>query len=149
MFRGSSYHTIDTKGRIIIPARFRELVTENGGDGLVLSRIDGMLVAYPYDIWSGVERKILDRKEKTEALRRFKRYFIGSAQDCPLDRQGRILVPPSLRQYAHLDKDIVMVGVLDHFEVWSRERWDYENQRFEEEDMNNEEVRNEIASIGL
>lgn len=149
MFRGSSFHTIDTKGRIIIPARFRELLVENGGEGLILSKIDGMLVAYPYDIWTEIEKKILSRPDKTDALRRLKRFFIGAASDCPLDKQGRILAPPALRQYASLEKEIVMVGVLDHFEIWSREKWDFENRKFEEEDMNNEEVRNEIASIGL
>jgi len=149
MFRGSSFHTIDTKGRIIIPSRFRELIIENGGEGLILSKIDGMLVAYPYDIWSEIEKKILTRTDKTDALRRLKRFFIGSASDCPIDKQGRVLVPPSLRQYSGLGKDIVLVGVLDHFEIWSRENWDVESRKFEEEDMNNEEVRNEIASIGL
>jgi MraZ protein len=149
MFRGSSYHTIDAKGRIIIPARFRELVSGNGGEGLMLSSMDGGLVAYPYEKWAEVEDKILRLAEKSAAMRRFRRVFIGGSSDCPLDKNGRILVPPSLRQYAVLEKDIVLVGVLDHFEIWARSKWDAENRRLEEEDMQNEEVLNEIAKLGL
>ncbi len=149
MFRGSSFHTIDSKGRIIIPSRFRELVRENGGEGLILSGMDNGLVAYPYTTWAEVERKILMMAEKSRAMRRFRRVFIGGSSDCPLDRQGRILVPQSLRQYANLNKDIVMVGVLDHFEIWSRDNWDEENRKLEEEDMQDTEVSNEIAKLGL
>jgi MraZ protein len=149
MFRGSSYHTIDNKGRIIIPARFRDLVSRNGGDGLMLSSMDGCLVAYPYEKWTEVENKILRLAEKSTAMRRFRRVFIGGSSDCPLDKNGRILVPPSLREYGSLEKDIVLVGVLDHFEIWARDRWDAENRRLDDEDMQNEEVLNEIAKLGL
>jgi MraZ protein len=74
--------------------------------------------------------------------------FIGGAFECVCDKQERILVPPSLRQYAGLEKEIVLVGVLDHFEIWSRENWDKENTHMEE-DMSKEVVRNEIAKLGL
>jgi MraZ protein len=149
MFRGSSYHTIDNKGRIIIPARFKDVVSGNGGEGLMLSRMDGALVAYPYEKWAEVEDKILRLAEKSTAMRRFRRVFIGGSSDCPLDKNGRILVPPSLREYGNLEKDIVLAGVLDHFEIWARDRWDAENRRLEEEDLQNEEVLNEIAKLGL
>ncbi len=149
MFRGSSYHTIDSKGRIIIPARFRDLVSGADGEGLMLSKMDGSLVAYPYDKWNEIEDRILRLAEKSAAMRRFRRVFIGGSSDCPLDKNGRILVPPSLREYGNLEKDIVLVGVLDHFEIWARDKWDAENRRLEEEDLQNEEVLNEIAKLGL
>ena len=148
MFRGSSFHTLDAKGRIIIPARFRDVIRADGSDGVMVSQMDSCLVGYPFDEWRKVEVKILAMSEKSEYMRRFRRIFIGGAFDCNCDKQDRILVPPSLRQYAGLDKDIVLVGVLNHFEIWSRDRWDNEHTSLEE-DMKNVEVRNEIAGLGL
>jgi len=148
MFRGSSFHTIDAKGRIIIPARFRDVIKSDGKDGAMISRMDRCLVAYPFNEWQNLESKILSMAEKSENMRRFRRVFIGGAFDCLCDKQDRILVPPSLRQYAGLDKEIVLVGVLDHFEIWSRDSWDHENMNLDE-DMKKEEVRNEIAKLGI
>ncbi|MDJ0855919.1 MAG: division/cell wall cluster transcriptional repressor MraZ, partial [Desulfobacterales bacterium] len=83
-----------------------------------------------------------------DSMRRFRRVFIGGAFDCACDKQERILIPPLLRDYAGLQKDVVLVGVLDHFEIWSREKWEQENLNLEE-DLKQEEVRNDIASLGL
>ncbi len=148
MFRGSSFHTIDAKGRIIIPSRFRDVVKAGGAGGIMVSRMDNGLFAYTYEEWGKIENRILSMAEKSESMRRFRRVFIGGAFDCSLDKQGRALVPPALRQYAELEKEVVLVGVLEHFEIWSRENWDKENQLLEE-DMKKEEVRNEIAKLGL
>ncbi|MBI9084810.1 MAG: division/cell wall cluster transcriptional repressor MraZ [Desulfobacterales bacterium] len=148
MFRGSSFHTIDAKGRIIIPTRFRDVIKAGGGDGVMVSRMDQCLVAYTLEEWRKIEARILDLAEKNDSMRRFRRVFVGGAFECLCDRQERTLIPPTLRQYAELDKEIVMVGVLDHFEIWSRDRWDQENQHMEE-DMKQEDVRNEIAKLGL
>lgn len=148
LFRGSSFHTIDPKGRIIIPSRFRDVVGTEEKGGIMISRLDKSLSGYTYDQWEIIEQKILSMAEKSENIRRFRRVFIGGAFDCTWDRQGRILIPPSLRQYAELEKEIVLVGVLDHFEIWSRENWEQENLAMEE-DMKKEDVRNEIAKLGL
>jgi MraZ protein len=148
MFRGSSNHTIDAKGRIIIPARFRDLIKGEGADGVMLSRLDGALVAYPFEAWRAIEERILALAEKGENMRRFRRVFIGGAFACECDRQERILVPPSLREYAQLEREIVLAGVLDHFEIWSRDNWERENQTMER-DLQQESVRNEIARLGL
>jgi MraZ protein len=148
MFRGSSFHTIDSKGRIIIPARFRDVIKAQGSNGVMVSRMDGALVAYPYDEWRKIETRILSLAEKSESMRRFRRVFIGGAFECSCDKQDRILIPQNLRQYAEIDEDIVLVGVLDHFEVWSRKSWDRENIHLEK-DMKKEDVRNEIAKLGL
>jgi len=148
MFRGSSFHTIDAKGRMIIPARFRDVIKAGGGDGVMLSRMDLSLFAYTFEEWKKIEGKILSLAEKSEAMRRFRRVFVGGAFECNCDKQGRILVPPTLRHYAGVKKEIVLVGVLDHFEIWSRENWEAENLRMEE-DMMGEGVRNEIAKLGL
>ncbi len=148
MFRGTSFHTIDAKGRIIIPSRFREVVQESGEEHLMISRMDKSLFAYTFAEWGKIESKIMSLAEKSENMRRFRRVFVGGAFDCACDKQDRVLIPPILRQYAEIEKDIVLVGVLDHFEIWSREHWDDENATMET-DMKKEEVRNEIAKLGL
>jgi len=148
MFRGSSFHTIDEKGRIIVPARFRDMIHASGSDSLMVSGMDLGLVAYTLPEWHTIETRILSLVEKSESMRRFRRVFIGGAYECLCDKQERILIPPSLRQYASLDKEIVVVGVLDHFEIWSRGAWDEEHLRMEA-DMKKEDVRNEIARLGL
>ncbi len=148
MFRGSSFHTIDSKGRIIVPARFREIIKADDNNGVMISRMDSGLVAYTHTEWRKIETRILSLAEKSDNMRRFRRVFIGGAFECPCDKQGRILIPPMLRQYAELSREIVLVGVLDHFEIWSREKWEKENLHMEK-DMKKEEVRNEIAKLGL
>ena len=148
MFRGSSFHTIDSKGRIIIPSRFRDVIKADGSYGVMLSRMDGALIAYTYDEWRKIENRILSLAEKSESMRRFRRVFIGGSFECPCDKQDRILIPQNLREYAGFEKDIVLVGVLDHFEIWSRDNWNQENMHLEK-DMKKEDVRNEIAKLGL
>ncbi len=148
MFRGSSFHTIDDKGRIIIPTRFRDLIKESNLNGVMVSRMDRCLVCYTIDEWIKIENKILSLAQKSESMRRFRRVFIGGASECACDKQERILIPPMLRQYARLEKEIVIVGVLDHFEIWSKENWELENVAHEK-DLEDEDVRNEIAGLGL
>ena len=106
------------------------------------------LFGYTYTEWEKIEDRILSLAEKSESMRRFRRLFIGGAFDCVIDKQDRVLIPPTLRQYAGLDKEIVLVGVLDHFEIWSRTSWDSENENLVS-DLKDEEVRNEIAKLGL
>lgn len=148
MFRGSSNHTIDPKGRIIIPARFREPLRQNGGDNVVVSKLDGCLVAYPQDEWSNIEARILALAEKSDAMRRFRRVFIGGAFDLSCDKQGRVLIPPTLRAYAGLEKEILLVGVINHFEIWAKDRFEQETLELEA-DMKAEGLRNEVARLGL
>jgi MraZ protein len=148
MFRGSSYHTIDAKGRVIIPARFRDVIRADGAEGLMISRMDHCLVGFTFNEWRNIESKILAMAEKNDNMRRFRRVFIGGSFEVSCDKQDRILVPPSLRQYAELEKEIVLVGVIDHFEIWSRDNFDKETMVLEK-DMKKEEVRNEIARLGI
>jgi MraZ protein len=147
MFRGSSFHNLDEKGRIIIPTRFRNHIRDNGGM-LMVSQMDGCLVGYTMGEWNKIETKLMDMAEKSAKMRRFRRIFIGEAAECSCDRQGRVLVPPTLRQYAELMKEIVLVGVLDHFEIWSKEKWDAEKTHLFE-DLKEEDFSNEIAKLGL
>ncbi|MFZ3045747.1 MAG: division/cell wall cluster transcriptional repressor MraZ [Desulfatirhabdiaceae bacterium] len=148
MFRGSSFHTIDEKGRMIIPSRFKELIRTSGSDAAMISRLERFLVVYTLPEWTSIENRILSMVEKDDSMRRFRRIFIGGAFECPLDRQGRILIPPSLREYAELNREIVLVGNLDHFEIWSQNNWNRENDQMET-DYQKEGVRNKIAGLGL
>ena len=148
-FRGHSGHTLDPKGRLIIPVRFRQVLTRRGGEGVMVAALDGAVMGYPYDKWAELEDTIVAKSKTSADMRRFRRVFIGGAMDCQWDKQGRILIPPEHRTYAGLEKDVVLVGALDHFEIWDRDRWENENRLMVEEDMNKEEVRNEIAELGL
>jgi MraZ protein len=149
MFRGSSFHTIDDKGRVVIPSRFREPLRRDGSpDGVMVSRMDQCLLAYHFEDWYRLENRILQLAEKSESMRRFRRIFIGGASECLCDKQDRILVPPMLRQYAGLNRDIVLVGVTDHFEIWSRENFEREELALQN-DLKSPEARNEIARLGI
>ncbi len=147
-FRGLSNHNIDSKGRLIIPARFKELIKDGGRPGVMVSKMDKCLVAYPFGEWEKIEERILELAERSDAMRRFRRVFIGGAFECFCDKQDRILIPPSLRDYAGLNKEISLVGVLDHFEVWARDSWEKENARCDQ-DMQEEDVRLQISRLGL
>ena len=148
MFRGASYHTIDEKGRIKVPSRFKEMIKGNGSDRIFISKLDKCLVVYPPLRWQEIESMILSAPETNESMRRFRRVFIGGAFECDCDKQDRVLIPPSLRQYAQIEKEIVLVGVLDHFEIWSQKNWETEDLTMEE-DLKKEDVRNAIAKLGL
>ncbi len=149
MFRGNSFHTIDSKGRIIIPARFRDVLQASSFDSLMISKMDEALVAYPFEEWQKIEQRVLNMAVKSDTMRRFRRFFIGGAFDCPHDKQGRILMPPTLREYAGLRKEIALVGVLDHFEIWAKENWRNEEDLFENDINTSKEMRDEIAELGL
>ncbi len=120
MFKGEFKHTIDEKGRLIIPSRFRELL----GDECVLTKgLDGCLSIYPIKAWEAFEDKLRKLPMTDKNARTFTRFFVAGACACELDKQGRILVPSTLREFAGLDKDVVLTGYLDRIEIWSKEAW--------------------------
>lgn len=146
MFRSSSFHKIDAKGRVIIPARFKDELKRDNVNGVVISRKDGCIYAYTFKEWEKVEAKIL--AVKTPALAEFRRLFLGNSCECMCDKQDRILIPQTLREYAGLGKEIVLVGNLDHFEIWDRERWETVSSEMEQK-LNEKEAQEEIASLGI
>jgi len=148
MFRGSSSHTLDAKGRIIIPARFRELLSTDNGDMAMITRLDNCLFAYSLAEWTKIEERIVALAETSAQMRNFRRFFVGGAHECACDKQGRVLIPQSLREYAGLEKDAALVGALEHFEIWSLERWTATDKEMEEA-LLDESVRNDIAKLGL
>ena len=146
MFRGRFEHTIDPKGRVSIPAKFRELLSEKYDDRIIITNFDRCLVAYPYEEWRSVEDRISSLSMVKKEVKAFQRFFISGATECPIDKLGRVLIPPTLRDYARLEKDVVFAGMGKMFELWSRERWTEEIKRAEE---NFEGMRESLASLGL
>jgi MraZ protein len=124
MFRGRHSHTIDAKGRVSIPAKFREVLNGRGQQTLVVTNdLDSCLVAFPMDEWIEEEKKIQALPNFIPETLQYKRFYISGAQECPLDRQGRVLLPPSLRDHAQLNREALFVGLLEKFEIWSPDLW--------------------------
>ncbi len=146
MFRGRFLHTLDAKGRVSIPAKFRELLAEKYDDRLIVTNFDRCLVAYPYEEWRVLEEKVSSLSMVKKEVKSFQRFFISGAVECPIDKLGRILIPPSLRDYAKLEKNVIFTGMLQKFEIWSEERWNEEIQRTE---ANFEGVSEVLAGLGI
>lgn len=123
MFRGRYEHTIDPKGRLSIPSRYREELVARGITTLVLSEGDHCVWAFPLDAWEQLEERLRLHPQLSPERRSVVRVMVASAKECPVDRAGRTLVPPELREFAGLMKDVMITGALEWFEIWSRERW--------------------------
>ncbi|WP_379131521.1 division/cell wall cluster transcriptional repressor MraZ [Paenibacillus sp. sgz500958] len=135
MFMGEYQHSIDDKGRIIIPAKIRDLL----GNSFVATRgLDSCIFVYPMDEWGIMEQKLKSLSLMKSDARAFSRFFFSGATECAWDKQGRVNLPVNLRQYAKLDKDCVILGVSNRVEIWNKELWE---QYFSQ----SEESFNEIA----
>lgn len=141
MFMGEYNHTIDAKGRLIVPAKFREAL---GDEFVVTKGLDGCLFIYSKEEWANIEEKFRNTPLTTKDARKFSRFFFAGAATCELDKQGRILIPPVLREFAGLKRDVVLAGVFNKIEIWSKERWQQESQY---DDM--DEVAEHMADLGL
>lgn len=141
MFMGEYNHTIDTKGRLIIPSKFRDQL---GGQFVVTKGLDGCLFVYSNEEWQRIEEKFREIPLTTKDARKFSRFFFAGAADCEVDKQGRILIPSNLREYAGIDKDVVSVGVLSRVEIWSKERWQ-DSGNYDDMD----EIAEHMAELGL
>ena len=143
MFMGEYNHTIDAKGRLIVPAKFREIL----GDNFIVTKgLDGCLFVYPNDEWTRFEEKLKSLPLTNKNARQFTRFFLAGAAACEVDKQGRILLPQVVREFASLEKDVVLVGVASRIEIWSRERWD-ESMNTYDGDM--DEVAENMESLGF
>ena len=149
MFRCDSNHTIDDKGRIIVPARFRSVIAESGENAVMLAKLDDCLYGYTLPQWRIIEEKVVSMPETTTEFRRFRRFLIGGAAECKLDKQDRILIPPTLREYAALEDEVVLMGLLNHFEIWSRKRLDMDAAQLERDKLASPEFAKQVNSLGL
>ena len=141
MFMGEYNHTIDTKGRLIIPSKFREIL---GDEFVVTKGLDGCLFVYDNKEWTSFEEKLKSLPLMNKDSRKFVRFFLAGAANVEVDKQGRILIPSVLREFAGLDKDVVLVGVASRIEIWSKEKWE---EASEYDDM--EEIAEHMSELGL
>ena len=148
MFRGRYEHTMTDKGRVSMPAKFREVCKEKYGDEtFVITNFDKCLVAYPMKEWSEIERKVSELPQFKQEVISFLRYLMGGAVDCPLDGQGRVLIPQPLRNHARLNKEVVLVGMLTRIEIWAKEVWEVEQSERAYEEF--KKSRETLAGQGL
>ncbi len=141
MFMGEYNHTIDAKGRLIIPSKFREIL----GDEFVITKgLDGCLFVYDNNEWNVFEEKLKSLPLTNKDARQFARFFLAGAASVEVDKQGRILVPSVLREFADISKEVVLVGVASRIEIWSKARWD---GAADYEDM--DEIAEHMADLGL
>lgn len=129
MFIGEYNHTIDSKNRMIIPAKFREDL----GPKFVLTKgLDGCLYAFPMDEWGILEEKLKKLPLTSKDARAFVRFFFSGANEIEVDKQGRSVIPQKLVEYAEINKDIVSIGISTKIEIWSIEKWnEYNNQNID------------------
>lgn len=145
-FRGHSFHRLDSKGRLRIPTKFREILQQNYTDGLILTNMPNCLVAYPPEVWEEIESKAVTMSQVQPQQRSFVRYFIASAVECEFDRQGRILIPPLLRARAEIDQEVLLIGAMQSIEIWSRESYEREMERSKQ---NFDQMAQDASVIGV
>ena len=143
MLTGEFNHSIDAKGRLIIPSKFRE----NLGENFVITKgLDGCLFLYPDNEWKTFEEKLRTLPLTNKDARIFTRFFLGSAVDGGLDKQGRVLISSALHNFAHLEKEVVLVGVLDRVEIWDKAKWEENNTVIED---NMDDIASHMEELGL
>jgi MraZ protein len=143
VYLGEYEHSLDAKGRLAIPARFRAQL----GEGAIITRgFDGCLVIYPADVWRTVAERLDSLSSTQEAARKAKRFVFSGATECEFDKQGRVLVPAFLRSYAELTETVVVVGQYSRIEIWDRDHWEKVSARAQEDGTR---IAEQLASLGL
>ncbi len=142
MFFGEFEHTLDDKGRVFLPARHRE---ELGEIVMAARGVDGQINIYPVAAWQALAETLGDQNQAHSAVRDMGRITFA-ASECPVDKQGRIVLPNALRKHAQLDTEVVLVGVKNHLEIWSRENWDRLTSRLLSEGSS---ISEQMANLGV
>ena len=143
MLLGEYEHSIDTKGRRAMPAKLREGL---GGKFIITKGLDGCLFVYAMDEWQRVEQKLASLPMSRKTARDFTRFLFGGACEGECDKQGRVLLPASLRRYAGLEREAVIVGVGSRAEIWDAAKWQQYNEE-SAEDVN--ELAEQLADLGI
>lgn len=138
MFYGEYQHSLDNKDRVIIPAKFREIFKENYVEKFFITRgLDQCLFVFTEESWRAQEKKFRELSFTKGEARKFNRLFFSGAGEVICDKQGRILIPSYLKSYADIKEDVVIIGVSDRIEIWSKEKWNdfYDNNKGNFEDL--------------
>jgi MraZ protein len=144
MFRGSFEHTVDSKGRVSVPSRFRDIIADRYEGRLVLAMdYDKCLTVYPLEEWEKLEDKIRNLPTMKKEVKDFMRFLLASATECELDKQGRVLIPPALREHAGIAKNVMLVGIIDKIEIWDAKAWEARNSQ------NGDKIGEALAALGL
>ncbi len=144
MFRGSFEHTVDSKGRVSVPSKFREIIADRYEGRLVLAMdYDRCLTVYPLEEWEKLEEKIRNLPTMKKEVREFMRFLLASATECELDKQGRVLITPAHRQHAGITKNVMLVGIIDKIEIWDSKAWEARNTQ------NGDKIGEALAALGL
>lgn len=131
MYRGANLLTVDVKGRVAMPARYRQSLLENcGGQLVVTAHPARCLLLYPLPTWLETERKLLTLSDFDKQSAALKRLLVGHATEAEMDRQGRLLLPPVLRDYAQLSREAMLVGRINGFELWDEAAWNAQRDEF-------------------
>ena len=143
MLLGEYEHSIDTKGRIAVPAKLRDGL---GVRFIITKGLDGCLFVYPMDEWQRVEQKLASLPMSRKTARDFTRFLFGGAFEAECDKQGRVLLPANLRRYAALERDAVIVGVGSRAEIWDAAKWQQYNEESAEDVT---ELAEQLADLGI
>ncbi len=148
MFYGQYDHSLDRKGRIIIPSKLRQVLIESFSEKFMATRgLEQCVFLFPIEQWRNLEEKTKTLPFMTGShARAFTRLLFSGAIECSMDKQGRILLPQNLREYAGIKKDVVITGVSDHMELWSREKW---TKYLEKEGRTFEETAEKLMDFGI
>ena len=142
MFIGEYYHAIDTKNRMIVPSKFRD---DLNGKFVLTKGLDGCRYGYPIEEWKTLSDKLKTLPLTNKNARAFVRFFFSGAHEIEIDKQGRALIPQNLIEYAHIEKDIVSIGVLTRIEIWSKEDWN----NYNDSNVDFDEIAEKMQELGI
>lgn len=143
LFIGEYEHSVDAKGRVIMPAKLREDIGEKF---IVTKGLDGCLFAYSFNEWTNFEEKLKTLPLTNKNARDFVRFFLSGAVECEIDKQGRFLIPGNLREYGTLEKEIIIIGVGTRIEIWNKENW---KKYSSNENISADEIAENMTMLGI
>lgn len=143
MLIGEYEHSLDTKGRLIMPAKLRQDIGEKF---IITKGLDGCLFGFSQNEWSNFEEKLKTLPLTNKNARDFVRFFLSGAIECEIDKQGRFLIASNLREYANMEKDVVIIGVGTRLEIWNKDKWKEYNS---EENISADEIAENMTMLGI